>query len=302
MENQTKQMKVKVSRLIERLRKNTLVQLILRTAEGAGNHDVAHRAAAVAYYGFLSVFPLLLGLIAILGYLLPSVNLQEQLLKFIGENIPGATTIVVQNIDSIIRSRGAVGLLSVIIFFWGASGMFSAMSLAINRAYDISKHRPFFIRKARELGMAFSTGILFLLSLGISALISFSNTVFHIPATDLAIVNIGSKAAAFMLMLAVFLLLYKTIPNTKTYWRYVWPGALLATIFFEIARTLFIVYIENFANYQLIYGSITSVIVLLIWTYYSAFILILGAEFTYQFSRSRLLATAGRDAGKPQKT
>jgi membrane protein len=298
MGNQTKRLKARASVLRDRLRKNTIVQLILHTAEGAGNHDVAHRAAAVAYYGFLSVFPLLLGLIAILGFLLPSVNLEEQLLKFVGENIPGATTVVEQTIGNIVQSRSAVGLLSIIIFFWGASGMFSAMSLAINRAFDINKHRPFFIRKARELGMALSTGILFLLSLGTSALISFSDSVFHIPGADLVIVNISTKAAAFLLMMAVFLLLYKTIPNTKTYWRYVWPGALLAAIFFEIARTLFIFYIENYANYQLIYGSITSVIVLLVWIYYSTFIMILGAEFTYQFSRIRLAASMERDAGK----
>jgi membrane protein len=298
MRNQTKRLKAGASVLRDRLRKNTIVQLILHTAEGAGNHDVAHRAAAVAYYGFLSVFPLLLGLIAILGFLLPSVNLEEQLLKFVGENIPGATAVVEQTIGNIVQSRSAVGLLSIIIFFWGASGMFSAMSLAINRAFDINKHRPFFIRKARELGMALSTGILFLLSLGTSALISFSDNLFHIPGADLVIVNIGTKAAAFLLMMAVFLLLYKTIPNTKTYWRYVWPGALLAAIFFEIARTLFIFYIENYANYQLIYGSITSVIVLLIWIYYSTFIMILGAEFTYQFSRMRLTASKERDAGK----
>jgi membrane protein len=80
-------------------------------------------------------------------------------------------------------------------------------------------------------------------------------------------------------------LLYKFVPNTKTHWRSVWPGALLAAALFELARTLFIFYLDNFANYQLIYGSITSIIILLIWIYYSAFIMILGAEFTFQYSR-----------------
>ena len=97
----------------------------------------------------------------------------------------------------------------------------------------------------------------------------------------------GSRLAAFLLILAVFLLIYKLLPNTKTYWRYIWPGALTAAILFEIARTLFIFYLEHYANYQLIYGSIASVIILLVWVYYSAFIMVLGAEFTYQYSHMR---------------
>ena len=95
-------------------------------------------------------------------------------------------------------------------------------------------------------------------------------------------------------MFAVFLLLYKLIPNTRTYWRDIWPGALLAAVLFEIARALFIFYINNYANYQLIYGSIASIIVLLVWIYYSAFIMILGAEFAFQYGRTRSLVSTGK--------
>mgnify|MGYP001599164108 CR=1 FL=1 len=98
--------------------------------------------------------------------------------------------------------------------------------------------------------------------------------------------NACSRLVAFLLILAVFLFLYKIIPNTKTYWRHIWPGALLAAVLFEIARTLFILFIlflYDFAGYQFIYGSIASIIVLLVWIYYSAFIVILGAEFTFQY-------------------
>jgi membrane protein len=287
MVNQIKRLNARLQRAKDRLLKIPLVQLISRTAEELGNIDAAHKAAGVAYYAILSIFPLLLGLIAVFGFFLPSVNLQEELLKFVGKNLPGATDILRQNIVSIVELRGAMGVLSIVVLFWSASAMFNAISLAINRAWDIRRYRPFFIRKASELGMALSTGILFLLSLGASAIISILRGVFDSPAAKLIIVEVGSRLVAFLLILAAFLLLYKLIPNTKTYWRYVWPGALLAAILFEIARTLFVFYLENFANYQLIYGSITSIIVLLVWIYYSAFIMILGAEFTYQYGRMR---------------
>ena len=298
MVNQIKNLKARVQRAKDRLLKIYVVQLISRTAEGSGNHDVAHMAAGVAYYAFLSIFPLLLGLIALFGFFLPSVNLQDELLKYVGDNIPGATNILEQNIASIIELRGAMGVMSTVLFFWGASAMFRAISRAINRAWDIRQYRNFFIRKARELGMVFGIGILFLLSLGASTIILILRGVLNLPAADLIVVDVGSRLVAFLLILAVFLLLYKFIPNTRTYWRYIWPGALLAAVLFEIARTLFVFYLENFANYQLIYGTIASIIVLLVWIYYSAFIVILGAEFTFQYGRMRHPVTTGSGADK----
>jgi membrane protein len=275
----------------DRLLTIPVLLLIYRTARGSGDHDVAQRAAGVAYYAILSIFPLLLGLIAIFGFFLPSGNLQDELLKFVGNNFPGATDILKQNIANIVRLRGPVGILSFIFLLWGAGAMFSALSLAINRTWDINLHRSFFIRKASELIMALSMGILFLFSLGASAVISILREVIHLPAASSLVAGAGSRLIAFLLILVVFLLLYKLIPNTRTYWRNVWPGALLAAVLFEIARTLFVLYLENFANYQLIYGSITSIIALLVWIYYSAYIIILGAEFTSQYSRMHATRT-----------
>jgi membrane protein len=288
MVNQIKRLKSGLAGFRDHLLKITALRLIYLTFEKLGNIDATHRAAAVAYYAFLSVFPLIMGLIAVFGFFLPSVNLQDKMLNYVGDNIPGATSILKQNITGIIELRGAFGVISIIILFWGASAMFGAISLAINRAWDIYQyHRSFFIRKASELGMVFSIGILFLLSLGTSAVISIIFKALKLPAANLIIVDLGSRVIAFMLIFVVFLLLYKLIPNTRTQWRYVWQGALLAAILFETARTIFVFYINHIANYQLIYGSIASIIVLLVWIYYSAFIMILGAEFTFQYHRLR---------------
>jgi membrane protein len=287
MGNRMKGWSARLQTLKERLLKIPAIQLLFRTAEGAGNHDAAQRAAGIAYYTILSLLPLLLGLIAIFDIFFPSVNLQDGLQTFIGKNLPGAADIVSQDIVNNERLQGLVGVLSIIVFFWGASAAFSAVSLAINRAWCIGRQRHFIIRKASELGMVLSTGVLFLLSLAASAVISILRGVVELPAASLVILDLGSRLAAFLLMLAVFLLLYKLIPNIKTDWRNIWPGALAAAILFEIARTLFIFYLEHFASYQLIYGSIASVIILLVWIYYSAFIMVLGAEFTYQYSHKR---------------
>jgi len=274
-------------RLIARWLDIPALLLISRTAAGFGRIDGSQKAAGVAYYALLSLFPLLLGLIALFGYLLPTLNIQDELLKFVGNNLPGFTDIIKQNLVNIIGLRGIVGILSVILLFWSGSTMFSSISLAINRAWNIQRVRPFYIRKTSELLMVIATGILFLISLGATAAISILGGVFNLPAANLLIVNLGGRFVAFLLMIIVFLLLYKLLPNTRTYWKYIWPGALFSAVLFEIARSLFMFYLVSFANYQLIYGSISSIIILLICIYYSAFILILGAEFAFQYDRLR---------------
>jgi membrane protein len=82
-------------------------------------------------------------------------------------------------------------------------------------------------------------------------------------------------------------MIYKYMPNTRTYWNYILPGAILAAFLFEVAKQVFIIYLNNFANYQNIYGSLASVIILLVWIYYLALILVIGAEFSSEYTRTR---------------
>ena len=143
MVNRMEQWKAGLQKTKGYLLKIPIVQLIARTAEESGNHDAGQRAAGVAYYAIISIFPLLLGLIAVFGFFLPSLNLQDELLKYVGNNIPGATNILKENIANIIRLRGVMSILSIVILFWGASALFGSISLAINRAWDIQDMPPF---------------------------------------------------------------------------------------------------------------------------------------------------------------
>ena len=81
-------------------------------------------------------------------------------------------------------------------------------------------------------------------------------------------------------------MIYKFMPNTKTYWKYIWPGAVLGALLFEVAKNLFIFYLER-STYQSIYGSVTPVIVLLLWAYVSSLILLAGAELSSEYGRMR---------------
>ncbi len=87
------------------------------------------------------------------------------------------------------------------------------------------------------------------------------------------------------LILLVFLLAYRFLPNTKTHWRFVWLGAVVATVLYEMGRYLFVWYLEHFARYDTVYGPVSSVMVFLFWVYLSSLILVLGAEISSEYER-----------------
>jgi membrane protein len=250
-------------------------------------------AGSIAYYAILSIFPLLLGVIALLGLFLPSETVQAQIFQFSGRYLPGANQLIERNITRVIELRGSLGLLSVIGLFWTGSAIFGAIGRVINRAWGIYTYRPFYLRKLRDLTLAMGISLLFFLSMATTAFSSI------IPVIDLPVLEslavIASRLTGFFLIFVMIALLYKFMPNTRTSWRYIWPGATLAAVLFEIARTIFSIYLSEFASYDMIYGSVATAIVLLVWIYFSAFIIIIGAEFASEFGRYR----KGLERGSP---
>ena len=265
-----------------------------RVFKELGDDDATYLSASVAYYAVFSVFPLLLGLLAISGTVFTSITLQEQFLDYVTENMPGSREFVSNNIEELVRFRGALGIGAILGLLWSGSSAFGAISRAINRAWDIDKNRPFYLAKPLHIIMALGIGVLFLLSSfanvavelllnsGLDWGISSQNYLFDFNLGDLML-----KATAWVITFTVFLLLYRFVPNCKTYWRYVWPGAVVAAILFETSKGIFIWYLADVANYEQIYGSVASMMGLLSWAYLSAFILILGAEISSEYGRMR---------------
>jgi len=273
---------------------NSVVALGWRVFKELGDDDATHLSAGVAYYSVFSVFPLLLGLLAISGTVFTSITLQEQFLDYVTESMPGSEEFVSKNIEELVRFRGALGICAILGLLWSGSSAFGAMSRAINRAWDVEKDRPFYVAKTLHIIIALGVGILFLLSsfasVAIELLSNYSRDLGlpgHEFFLDFGLGNLMLKAVPWAITLAVFLLLYRFVPNCKTYWRYVWTGAVVATILFEASKGIFMWYLVNVANYELIYGSVASMMVLMSWAYVSAFILILGAEISSEYGRMR---------------
>ena len=280
---------------------NSVVALGWRVFKELGDDDATHLSAGIAFYAVFSLFPLLLGLLAISGIVFNSVTLQEQLLAYVTESMPGSREFVSKNVEELVRFRGALGIGAILGLLWSASSVFGAISRAVNRAWDVDKNRPFYLAKPIHIIMALGVGVLFLLS-------SFSTAAIELLSNhsrglglfgqefflDLGLGNLALRAIPWVITLTVFLLLYRLVPNCKTYWRYVWPGAVVAAVLYEVSKGIFVWYLANVANYELVYGSLASMIVLLSWAYLSAFILILGAEISSEYGRMRSGVTRGK--------
>jgi len=275
----------KVQGFVQHIKKYPAAAFILRVAEGLGRDNAGDMSASIAYYSFLALFPLLLGVIAVLGLFLPSETVQTYIFDFSEHYLPSSIQLIQDNVNLVIQMRGPLGIISILGLFWTGSAIFEAIGRVINTAWDIHKPRPFFIRKIRVGLMSFSTGILFLLSMAANALSSFINQFSLLVANSLA--SAAVRILALILLFLVFVMLFKFMPNTKTSWRYLWPGAVFTTLLFEAARTTFIYYLANFSGYDKVYGSLTALVILLVWIYISAFIMIIGTEFTSEYDRTR---------------
>ena len=252
----------------------------------------------MAYYSLFSLFPLLLFLIAAFSLVLDRQFIQLRVTDVFSGYFPGSDQLIGASLEGALDVRGALGVFGLLGLLWSGSAVFGAVSRAVNRAWDVHTDRPFFISKPRQLGMAAAVGLLFLGSMSIAWLAGATDRLITADARQAApvlqLLERGIlQVCSFALTAGMFLLVYKFTPNTSTHWRYVWPGAMVAGVLFELAKNLFVFYLSRFTNFENVYGALTPVIVLSLWTYLSGLILIFGAELSSEYGRLR----RGRERG-----
>lgn len=257
--------------------RSPFVRIAAETVRQIKRDDVTLMAAGVAYYAVLSLFPLTLLMLGILRIFADSATARENLENFFSVYLPDSVGFVDQ-IST--QDAGVSGLLGVVGFFgllWGGTAMLSAMTRAINRAFDITSRRPFY--KERPINIVVGIGVLvaFGASLFGSAAIE-SVAQFNVPVIGKqAWVQVFARLLPFAVTFTTFSLIYKLMPNASTTWRNVLPAALFAAVLFELAKDVFLLYLNRVASFE-IYGGMTLLVVLLVWSYFSAFVVLVGAE------------------------
>ena len=266
--------------------------LVVATGRALARDDATLVAAGVSFYALLSLFPLVLGLLSLLSFVLSSDAAQEQLLIFFLTYLPGAEPLLTDIAGTHVMVHGSTGLLSVLGCFWTASAMFGGINRAFRRAWQVRSNRDYLLEKLRHIAMALTVGVLFAVSLASSTALEFLRQwdtidVKYLPALENDNINALARLAPFAITGLVFALLYKFVPDAQTRWRHIWPGVLLATVLFEVAKACFVLYLSEYADFARVYGALGSVIALLVWAYVCAFILIVGAEFASEYGQMR---------------
>ncbi len=264
----------------ERLGRVPGLELFLRAAKKSNADYAKDMAASIAYFGFFSIFPLLAGVIAGASLFLERVEIQARLNRMLADEFPGSADFIRSNIETLIELRGAAGIASAVGLLWSGSKMFGAMSRGVNLALGLPKDHPFYLSRLRYFAMAVIVSLLLLLaaviSMAVDVLIQIDPNILGLDSDLLSVVN--GHAASFAFVFVVIAVLYVLVPYERLGWQEVLPGALVAAILFQLGKTVFVLYLDYAGNLKAVYGSLTSVIVLLLWLYFSGRVLLFGVE------------------------
>jgi len=250
-------------------------------------------AAALSFYFLLSLIPLLFVFSSLLAYL-PIPDVSDHLLDLLATFVPAeAMVFVAQAIGSVLTPHGGgVVSLSILGYLWSASGGFSALIDALDIAYDVQISRPWWKDRLQALLLTFTTGALFYVSLLLliagSSFGKVLTTAFLVPAAFAHLWPGLRLVLTFTTFLMAMLVLYVLGPNTKITLRSALPGALLAISGWLAGSFGLTFYLKHFANYDLTYGSLGAVVVLMLWFYIIAIAMLIGAEVNAQLAKRRV--------------
>ena len=249
--------------------------------------DCMYMAAAIAYYALFSIFPLLLGLMAIAGHFFESGQLQNQVIYMVTQLMPGSGEFMTHNVDRLIETRNTIGVVSVVGLLWSGTALISAVGNSLDKVWRVTTKRPLLKGTLGDLAVMTVIGMVFLVTTSGTPFIYLLRGPFvaqlAFPTGEI-VWAIFAALLPTVLTLFVFAVVYRLVPHVRVEWGDVWPGALLAGTLFEIAKHIFSWYVASVANLTLVYGSLAAVMAFLLWAYFSAVILLLGAELVVSYS------------------
>jgi len=284
------------------LKRRSWVGVLKRSVSEFKEDNLTDWAAALTYYGILSIFPALLLLVSVLGLIGSSAT--QPLIDNLGKVAPGpAQDIFTSAIKNLQDSGGAAGIFFIIGLggaLWSASGYVAAFMRASNVIYDIEEGRPAF--KTVPTRVVLTLVLLLLLALSAVAVTLTGGLAKEVGGlvglsdTAVTVWNIAKWPVLLLVVSFMFAMLYWAAPNVRhPGFRWVTPGGLIAVIGWLIASLAFALYVGNFGSYNKTYGALAGPIVFLVWLWISNIMILLGAEVNAELQRGRAI-----EAGHPE--
>lgn len=283
----------------------TLKDYAKRIWDNAGDDNIFFLAGAIAFNILLAAVPFVLLLLSGLGYLLNQSAAQSSasLWAFIEQLLPPHTEApgapIHKLIDDVINARGAVGLYSLIGFIWFSTRLFGTLRAVLGEVFDIEQGRSIIGGKVFDIKLTVLSTILFVAYTFVNAYLRLATTRGALVLHELGLRReamghleywLGSLVASGFILL-MFFALYKFIPNRRIRWQSAMIAAVVTSALFELAKALFTTYVGSFNPGSLYTGTLTGLVVIVIWVYYAAVIFILGGEVgrVYELRRARRL-------------
>lgn len=261
-----------------------LKDFVKRVYEKASAEDISTNAAQVAFYFIFALFPLLLFLLSVVGMVLGAAeNIRQELFGYLQQVIPGSALKLIEDTLNEVTKGGSGGKITfgALIALWSASAGIDNIRIALNDVYDLKETRPWWKYRLTSV----------LLTLGIALLIFFAlGIVFYGPqfvnvllspiglTVDTPIIlNIFSLIVVAVCLLTIFALIYSFAPNHESLtWKWITPGAITAIVLWVLFSAGFRLYLHYFDSYSKTYGSVGAIIVLLLWLYLTALVILIG--------------------------
>jgi membrane protein len=267
----------------------TLKELALRTWRETNEDNVFGGAAELAYYFLLALFPMLIFLVSLIGFV---PGLQASLFDSLASVVPGdAMQLVRETLQDVVSNRSG-GLLSFGLLgtVWAASSGVAAVIETLNRAYDVTEERSFIKMRATAIGLTIALALLFI---GGTALIMFGDKFAEWLSLNLGLGTAFTVAwhvfdyilGLAMLFLAIQLLYYFG-PNVKQKWKWITPGAVVAVALVIVGSLAFSLYLRFAPSYSATYGGLGAVIILMLWLYLLGLAILIGGEINSEITHA----------------
>jgi len=248
-------------------------------------------AAALAYYFLLAVFPLL-----VVGFsIIPYFNISPQdAMDFFSSILPAEIASLFQeNIVGLVQTpRGGLLTAGIIGALWSASNGINAFIKSSNEAYDVEETRSFIVVRlislGLTLGMIIAVVVAIILPVFGDVILQLFSSITGISFGMEILLQVLRWVISIVVLTTLIMCLYRFAPNKKIPFKHIIPGALTASVLWQVISFGFSIYVSNFGNYSATYGSLGGIIVLMIWFYLTGLILMIGAMLTVLYHNRRI--------------
>jgi membrane protein len=247
-------------------------------------------ASGITFNILINLIPFIMLLLALVGtYLYNDQQVLNHIRAYFRDVAPALDPNITKNLADIIQDRQIVGVIGFIGLLWLSTWVFGSLQIAFNIVFRVEKSRGMLHGIGIDLLMIFLAGFLLLLSMFLSSAIA-ALQVFQgrIPVVIGPTVQwILKYALPFLFTFCMFFLIYKIIPNKRLHFKSALQAALVTGLLWELTKHLFTWYVFHIARYTVIYGSLNTLVLFVLWVYYSSTIVVVGGEFAYFLEEDR---------------